>query len=60
MSGVNLDGRQIRKGAADAIEAYVEQLGGDVPAEVAQRRRRRSPRRAARRWSWPTARRCWA
>ena len=32
MSGVNLDGRQIRKGAADAIEAYVKSLGGAVPA----------------------------
>ncbi len=34
MSGVNLDGRQIRKGAADAIEAYVKGLGGGVPTEV--------------------------
>ncbi len=34
MSGVNLDGRQIRKGAADAIEAYVNGLGGTVPPEV--------------------------
>src|SRR5467141_1586667 len=28
MSGVNLNGRQIRKGAADAITAHVERLGG--------------------------------
>lgn len=34
MSGVNLDGRQIRKGAADAIEAYVTQQGGSLPATV--------------------------
>ena len=34
MSGVNLNGRQIRKGAADAIEAYVKGLGGAVPPEV--------------------------
>ncbi len=34
MSGVNLDGRQIRKGAADAIEEYVKNLGGKFPAEV--------------------------
>jgi len=34
MSGVNLDGRQIRKGAADAIETYVKGLGGAVPPEV--------------------------
>ena len=34
MSGVNLNGRQIRKGAADAIEAHVKRLGGTVPAGV--------------------------
>jgi potassium-transporting ATPase ATP-binding subunit len=34
MSGVNLNGRQIRKGAADAIEAHVKALGGSVPAEL--------------------------
>jgi len=34
MSGVNLNGRQIRKGAADAIEAHVKGLGGSVPAGV--------------------------
>jgi K+-transporting ATPase ATPase B chain len=34
MSGVNLNGRQVRKGAADAIEAHVTKLGGTVPAEV--------------------------
>jgi potassium-transporting ATPase ATP-binding subunit len=34
MSGVNLDGRQIRKGAADAIEEYVKAQGGKFPAEV--------------------------
>jgi K+-transporting ATPase ATPase B chain len=34
MSGVNLNGRQIRKGAADAIEAHVQRLGGTVPAGI--------------------------
>jgi K+-transporting ATPase ATPase B chain len=34
MSGVNMNGRQIRKGAPDAIEAHVKQLGGSVPPEV--------------------------
>ena len=34
MSGVNLNGRQVRKGAADAIEAHVGKLGGRCPAEV--------------------------
>lgn len=34
MSGANLPGRQIRKGAAQAIETYVHQLGGTFPASV--------------------------
>ncbi|OIQ61220.1 potassium-transporting ATPase B chain [Moorella thermoacetica] len=34
MSGVDLEGRQIRKGAADAIETYVREQGGSLPAEV--------------------------
>jgi K+-transporting ATPase ATPase B chain len=34
MSGVNLNGRQVRKGAADAIEAHVKKLGGSFPPEV--------------------------
>src|SRR2546425_1643509 len=34
MSGVNMNGRQVRKGAADAIEAHVKQLGRWVPGEV--------------------------
>src|SRR5262249_36067856 len=36
ISGVALDGRQIRKGAADAIDAYVSTSGGQVPTEVRQ------------------------
>ena len=36
MSGCNLDGRVIRKGAADAIAAHVQSLGGRVPAPVEQ------------------------
>ena len=31
MSGLDLDGRQIRKGAADAIRRFVENLGGTMP-----------------------------
>jgi K+-transporting ATPase ATPase B chain len=34
MSGVDLNGRQVRKGAADAIEAHIKKLGGAVPVEV--------------------------
>jgi K+-transporting ATPase ATPase B chain len=34
MSGVNLNGRQIRKGAAEAIERHARQLGTQFPASV--------------------------
>lgn len=34
MSGVNLDGREIRKGAADTIDAYVKAQGGNVPKDI--------------------------
>jgi len=34
MSGVDLDGRAIRKGAADAVAAFVADRGGRVPDEV--------------------------
>ena len=36
MSGVNVGGRQIRKGADDAIKRYVQERGGAYPAEVAR------------------------
>ena len=35
MSGIDLpDGRQIRKGAADAVVKYIQRQGGTVPAEL--------------------------
>jgi K+-transporting ATPase ATPase B chain len=34
MSGVNLDGREIRKGAVDAIAKYLEQHGTVLPKEI--------------------------
>ncbi len=34
MSGVNLNGRQIRKGAADAVEKYVQSQGGIFPSDT--------------------------
>ncbi|WP_416194518.1 potassium-transporting ATPase subunit KdpB [Sphingomonas sp. 10B4] len=34
MSGIDVDGRQIRKGAASAIKLHVERLGGVFPQEV--------------------------
>jgi len=34
MSGVNLDGREVRKGAADAVERYVQEQGWAFPPDV--------------------------
>jgi K+-transporting ATPase ATPase B chain len=36
MSGLDLPGRQIRKGAVDAVARHVESLGGSMPDELAQ------------------------
>jgi potassium-transporting ATPase ATP-binding subunit len=36
MSGVDLGGRAVRKGAVDAVIAYVEGLGGHVPPQLRQ------------------------
>ncbi|MGD0999443.1 MAG: potassium-transporting ATPase subunit KdpB [Candidatus Brocadiia bacterium] len=37
MSGIDLeDGQHIRKGASEAVEAYVKQHGGTMPADVRQ------------------------
>ena len=55
MSGVNLDGRQIRKGAADAVEGVRRARGRQVPAG-GQASSDAIARAAARRWSSPTAR----
>ncbi len=37
MSGVEAGGRSIRKGAADAIRRWVEEQGGEIPAELSER-----------------------
>ena len=34
MSGVDMDGRSVRKGAADAVRRWVEEHGGTVPPEL--------------------------
>jgi potassium-transporting ATPase ATP-binding subunit len=34
MSGVDLNGRAVRKGAAEVIEGYVKHLGGTIPESV--------------------------
>ncbi len=36
MSGVSLDGHEIRKGAAEAVEKHVSSLGGSMPDDVRQ------------------------
>lgn len=36
MSGANLPGRQVRKGAEQAIEIYVKEMGGSIPDAVRQ------------------------
>ena len=36
MSGVDIDGRRIRKGAADAIDRFVRDQGGSFPVELRQ------------------------
>jgi len=36
MSGVDLDGRRLRKDATDAIKAFVAENGGSVPAEFTE------------------------
>ena len=34
MSGLDIDGRSVRKGAADSVKAYISQQGGSFPADV--------------------------
>jgi potassium-transporting ATPase ATP-binding subunit len=34
MSGVNIDGTMIRKGAADSVKRFIEEQGGSPPAEL--------------------------
>ncbi len=36
MSGVDIEGRIIRKGAADSMRSYIASLGGSFPEEVSQ------------------------
>ncbi len=48
MSGVSLNGREIRKGSADAIEAYVKRMGGEPSVEA-----RRTVDEVAKRGSTP-------
>lgn len=36
MSGVDIEGRQLRKGAADAIRKFIEGQGGSWPAKISE------------------------
>ena len=38
LSGVNLNGRMIRKGAAQSVEQFVAEQGGTYPAEIRNQR----------------------
>ena len=51
MSGVDLNGTVIRKGAADAVKAFIAEQGGRAPAELDAIVAAASPSRAARRSS---------
>ena len=55
MSGVDVEGRKLRKGAADAIRQFVEQEGGVVAARGGSRSSTRSRARVRRRSSSPRA-----
>ena len=53
MSGVNLNGSQIRKGAADAIKRYLRRMAARCPPEVRASGGDDLRAPAARRWWWP-------
>jgi K+-transporting ATPase ATPase B chain len=36
MSGVDIDGRELRKGAGDAVRRFVEERGGAIPPELGE------------------------
>ena len=54
MSGVDMDGRSLRKGATDAIVKFVLEKGGNIPL-TSRKPPTRFPAAAARRWRLPTA-----
>ena len=58
MSGVDLDGSSLRKGAADAVKRFVAENGGRVPDELDDARPRRRRSRAGRRSSSPRTTGC--
>jgi len=59
MSGVDMDGRRLRKGATDAIVAFVRDRAAPFPPALPSYPTA-SRATAARRWWLPTAPACWA
>ena len=59
MSGVDLDGRRLRKGATEAIAQFVRENGGEVPQELIETAESIS-RQGGTPWRWPTAAARWA
>ena len=55
MSGLDIDGRRIRKGAAESVRRWVDEQGGTVPGELDADRGADRPGPAPPRWWWPTA-----
>ena len=53
MSGVDMDGRRLRKGATDAIAQFVKDAGGKCPAISCRRFPTAFPEMAARLSRWP-------
>lgn len=37
MSGMDINGVSYRKGAVDAIQKYVQQLGGEIPSDLKEK-----------------------
>ena len=60
MSGVDLDGRQLRKGAGDAIDRIRHRRGRPPARRSCSPCSTGSAARAAPRWPSPATRRCWA
>ena len=56
MSGVDHDGRHLRKGATEAIAHFVQEHGGHVPKELIEISERISHQGGT---SLAMARRCW-
>ncbi len=59
MSGVDIDGRSLRKGASSAIRKLVEELGGTIPSDFQERCGHNLARLEELRLPWPMEREHW-